>query len=700
MDSLKRSMRWDETAFGLEYDLDIFNIVAVSDFNMGAMENKGLNVFNDKYVLADPETATDVDFAYVEGVIGHEYFHNWTGDRITCRDWFQLCLKEGLTVYRDQEFSSDMRSRAVKRIADVRALKARQFPEDAGPLAHPVRPEAYHEINNFYTPTVYDKGAEVVRMLKTVVGAEGFRAGMDLYVKRHDGQAVTIEDFLAAFADANNTDLAQFKLWYSQAGTPEVSARGAYDARARTYTLALEQSVPPTPGQSAKQPMHIPVRFGLVGQNGEDLAFDRATGGVVTGDVIHLTAPSQTIVFHGVSNRPVPSLLRGFSAPVRLSIDLSTADLLFLLRTDADPFNRWQAAQTLATRTLIAGAAAAAQGERVDFDPAFIDALADVAENDALEPAFRAQIMQLPGEADVGREIGRDVDPDAIATARNQVRARIADRVGARLAAVLDRLDDRGPFSPDAAAAGRRALAGALLDLMVADGNSDAIARVVDRFETADNMTDRAAALAILTGNALDERRRRPRRLPRALPGRSARSRQVAGVRGDRAGAGDPRPGSRASRGPGLRALQPEPHPRAGRRLRRRQPDPVQPRRRRRLRFPRALRDRPRPAQPADRGAAAGQLPLVAGAGTGPPGEGRGGAAHGLRSRRPFERHPRHRHPHARLTNGLILLQNRRVCVPPDSPATIMPGRYGQGDSRRFKCGDSDVASSDTSLAS
>ncbi len=506
MDSLKRSMRWDETAFGLEYDLDIFNVVAVSDFNMGAMENKGLNVFNDKYVLADPETATDVDFAYVEGVIGHEYFHNWTGDRITCRDWFQLCLKEGLTVYRDQEFSSDMRSRAVKRIADVRALKARQFPEDAGPLAHPVRPEAYHEINNFYTPTVYDKGAEVVRMLKTVVGAEGFRAGMDLYVKRHDGQAVTIEDFLAAFADANNADLAQFKLWYSQAGTPEVSARGAYDARAKTYTLALEQSVPPTPGQSAKQPMHIPVRFGLVGQNGEDLAFDRATGGDVTGDVIHLTAPSQTIVFHGVSNRPVPSLLRGFSAPVRLSIDLSTADLLFLLRTDIDPFNRWQAAQTLATRTLIAGAAAAAQGERVDFDPAFIDALADVAENDALEPAFRAQIMQLPGEADVGREIGRDVDPDAIATARNQVRARIADRVGARLAAVLDRLDDRGPFSPDAAAAGRRALAGALLDLMVADGNSDAIARVVDRFETADNMTDRAAALAILTGNALDER--------------------------------------------------------------------------------------------------------------------------------------------------------------------------------------------------
>ena len=276
MDSLKRSMRWDETAFGREYDLDIFNIVAVSDFNMGAMENKGLNVFNDKYVLADPDAATDADYAHIEGVIAHEYFHNWTGNRITCRDWFQLCLKEGLTVFRDQEFSADMRSRPVKRIADVRTLQARQFPEDAGPLAHPVRPETYHEINNFYTPTVYEKGAEVVRMLKTVLGPEGFRAGMDLYFERHDGQAVTIEDFLAAFADATGTDLTQFKLWYSQAGTPEVTARGSYDPRQQTYTLALEQSCPPTPGQPSKQPLHIPVRFGLVGPNGEDLAFDKA----------------------------------------------------------------------------------------------------------------------------------------------------------------------------------------------------------------------------------------------------------------------------------------------------------------------------------------------------------------------------------------------------------------------------------------
>ncbi len=506
MDSLKRSMRWDETAFGREYDLDVFNIVAVSDFNMGAMENKGLNVFNDKYVLADADTATDADYGHIEGVIAHEYFHNWTGDRITCRDWFQLCLKEGLTVFRDQEFSSDMRSRPVKRIADVRTLLARQFPEDAGPLAHPVRPETYHEINNFYTPTVYEKGAEVVRMLKTVLGADGFRAGMDLYFERHDGQAVTIEDFVAAFADATGTDLTQFKLWYSQAGTPEVVAKGSYDQRQKTYTLTLEQSSPPTPGQPAKLPQHIPVRFGLVGANGEDLAFAHATGGRVDGDVIQLTEAGQSIVFHGVSSRPVPSLLRGFSAPVRLNIDLSEADLLFLLRTDADPFNRWQAAQTLAMRTLTRGAADAARGEIVAFDVDLIDALADLVENDALEAAFRAQVLQLPGEADIAREIGRDVDPDAIAAARNQVRARIADRVGGRLAALADRLTTPTPFSPDAASAGRRSLAHAALDLAVADGNRQSVARVTQRFAEADNMTERSAALAILAANALPER--------------------------------------------------------------------------------------------------------------------------------------------------------------------------------------------------
>ncbi|MEJ0012368.1 MAG: aminopeptidase N [Bauldia sp.] len=506
LEALKRSMRWDETAFGREYDLDVFNIVAVSDFNMGAMENKGLNVFNDKYVLADPDTATDVDFVFVEGVIAHEYFHNWTGDRITCRDWFQLCLKEGLTVYRDQEFSSDVRSRPVKRIADVRTLHARQFPEDAGPLAHPVRPEVYSEINNFYTPTVYEKGAEVVRMLQTVIGRDGFRAGMDLYFQRHDGQAVTIEDFLAAFADANQVDLTQFKLWYSQAGTPEVTASGVYDAQQKTYTLTLSQTCPPTPGQPLKKPMVIPVRFGLVGQNGADLAYESTTGGRVEGNVIHLTEARQTIVFRGVSTKPVPSLFRGFSAPVRLVMDTPPADLLFLLRTDADPFNRWQAAQTLIVRGLIAGAAAVAARRSLSADDKLIDALAEVAENDDLEPAFRAQVLVLPGESDIAREIGRDVDPEAIATARNSFRAAIGVRAGARLTAVAERMTTGGTFTSDAASAGRRALANVALDLAAANGDADAVARVVRRYYEADNMTDRSAALSTLVAAARPER--------------------------------------------------------------------------------------------------------------------------------------------------------------------------------------------------
>jgi aminopeptidase N len=504
MGALKRSMRWDETAFGREYDLDIFVIVAVSDFNMGAMENKGLNVFNDKYVLADPDTATDSDFAHVEGVIAHEYFHNWTGNRITCRDWFQLCLKEGLTVFRDQEFSSDMRSRPVKRIADVRTLQARQFPEDAGPLAHPVRPELYHEINNFYTPTVYEKGAEIVRMLKLVLGDAGFRKGMDLYFERHDGQAVTIEDFLAAFADATGKDLAQFKLWYSQSGTPEITAKGQYDQRQKTFALTLSQSVPPTPGQPVKKPMHMPIRFGLVGPNGEDLAVESVEGATVEGDVIHLTEASQTITFRGVSARPVPSLLRGFSTPARLSIDASPDDLLFLTRADSDPFNRWQAAQMLATRDLLA-LTSAGPGE-VEPSHALIDALGEVAENEKLEAAFRAQVLQLPGEADIAREVGRDVDPDRIAAARKTLRAAIADRIGKRLSGVVERHSGDGPFSTDATAAGKRSLANAALDLMIGNRDRTAIDLVLSRFRTADNMTDRLAALSILVGAALPER--------------------------------------------------------------------------------------------------------------------------------------------------------------------------------------------------
>ena len=352
MDALKRSMRWDEERFGLEYDLDVFNIVAVSDFNMGAMENKGLNVFNDKYVLVDPETGTDQDYAHVEGVIAHEYFHNWTGNRITCRNWFQLCLKEGLTVFRDQEFTADVRSRAVERIAHVVGLRQHQFPEDAGPLAHPVRPTSYREINNFYTATVYEKGAEVCRMLQTLLGRDGFRAGMDLYFERHDGEAATIEDFLACFADANGADLTQFALWYRQAGTPTITFAHRYEPEKERLTLELKQDLPETPDRKPKLPMHIPVAFGLVGPDGQDLSFSRASGAAVGNGVIHLTKGSQEVVFEGVRARPIPSLFREFSAPVNVQSDLTPEDRLFLIGHDPDPFNRWEAAQKIALSML------------------------------------------------------------------------------------------------------------------------------------------------------------------------------------------------------------------------------------------------------------------------------------------------------------------------------------------------------------
>src|SRR5215204_3367917 len=350
MDSLKRAMRWDEEAFGREYDLDVFMIVAVSDFNMGAMENKGLNIFNDKYVLASPGTATDTDFASIEAIVAHEYFHNWTGNRITCRDWFQLCLKEGLTVFRDQEFSSDQRSRAVKRISDVRVLRSQQFAEDAGPLAHSVRPEIYHEINNFYTATVYEKGAEVIRMLKRLLGEEHFRRGMDLYIFRHDGEAATVDQFIACFAEVSGTDLSQFMLWYSQSGTPDLHASGTWDGAERTYRLDLVQSLPPTPGQPTKEPMVIPVALGLVGAEGD---LSPTIEGEPFDGVVRLTEKRRSFLFRDVGERPVPSLLRGFSAPVKLSIDIDEDGLLTLLRRDSDPFNRWEAAQTFATRLIL-----------------------------------------------------------------------------------------------------------------------------------------------------------------------------------------------------------------------------------------------------------------------------------------------------------------------------------------------------------
>src|SRR3984885_4566025 len=449
MGSLKRAMRWDETAFGREYDLDIFMIVAASAFNMGAMENKGLNVFNDKYVLASATTATDGDYAGIEAGIAHEYFHNWTGDRITCRDWFQLCLKEGLTVFRDQEFTADQRSRAVERISDVRSLRSFQFVEDAGPLAHPVRPEIYHEINNFYTSTIYDKGSEVVRMIRTLLGPETFRKGMDLYFTRHDGHAATVEQFVQCFADASGRDFfPQFMRWYSQAGTPEIRVAPHYDFRARTYRLDVTQTIPPTPNQPNKQPMVIPLAIGFVGKAGADLPLI-VDGRPLSNGVIELRQPSQTFVFSDVAERPTPSIHRGFSAPVKLSLPIEAEDLRFLAAHDSDPFNRWQAVQTLAMSLLTSNVAALRKGASERDDDGLMAALGAILGNDTIEPAFIALNLVPPSDSDIAREIGRDVDPDAIFAARRKLRVAIGTQHAAALSRTYERMNTGGHYSPD-----------------------------------------------------------------------------------------------------------------------------------------------------------------------------------------------------------------------------------------------------------
>jgi aminopeptidase N len=505
MDSLKRAMRWDETAFGREYDLDIFMIVAVSAFNMGAMENKGLNVFNDKYVLASPETATDNDYAGIEAVIAHEYFHNWTGDRITCRDWFQLCLKEGLTVFRDQEFTGDQRSRAVERISDVRNLRSFQFVEEAGPLAHPVRPELYREINNFYTSTVYDKGAEVVRMIRALLGAETFRKGMDLYFTRHDGEAATVEQFVQCFADVSGRDMTQFMRWYSQAGTPEIRVAPHYDSRARTYRLDIAQTVPPTPGQPTKEPMLIPLALGLVGKSGGDLPLV-LDGRPLFRGVIELTQPNQSFLFTEVTERPVPSVNRSFSAPIKLALPIDADDLRFLAAHDSDPFNRWQAVQSLAMSLLKENVAVLRAGGAARDDEGLMAALGAILADTTLEPAFVALSLAPPGDADIAREIGSDVDPDAVFGARRKLRAAIGTRHGAALADAYRRLGSAAPYSPDAASAGRRQLKNACLDLLAITGKDDAIARAFAQYQNADNMTDRMAALETLAQHDRPER--------------------------------------------------------------------------------------------------------------------------------------------------------------------------------------------------
>ncbi|RUW93625.1 aminopeptidase N [Mesorhizobium sp. M7A.F.Ca.US.010.02.1.1] len=496
MDALKRSMKWDEEAFGREYDLDVFNIVAVSDFNMGAMENKGLNIFNDKYVLADRETATDADFANIEAIIAHEYFHNWTGNRITCRDWFQLCLKEGLTVFRDHEFSADQRSRAVKRIAEVRTLRAHQFPEDQGPLAHPVRPRRYREINNFYTATVYEKGSEVVRMIRTILGADVFRAGMDLYFERHDGDAATIEDFIKVFEDASGRDLSQFALWYHQAGTPNLTISSTHNPAAQEFTLEIEQSVPPTPSESRKRLMHIPLAFGLIGAGGKPVPYSGVEGASVEDGVIHIRKRRHMVRFSGVTERPAVSLNRGFSAPVTLSVEQKADDQFFLARHDSDAFSRWQAFNTLLTDALISAFREVLGGKQPAFAPRLIELAGSIAGDETLEPAYRALALALPGEADIARDIGRNIDPDAIYAAREALALAIGTANRDVFSGLYRSLADREAFSPDAASAGRRALRNTLLDYLSLQPGGAALA--AGHFQSATNMTDRAAALAVL----------------------------------------------------------------------------------------------------------------------------------------------------------------------------------------------------------
>ena len=487
MQCLKSSMKWDEEVYGLELDLDQYKIVAVGDFNSGAMENKGLNIFNTKYVLARPDTATDVDYQNIDRVVAHEYFHNWTGNRVTCRDWFQLSLKEGLTVFRDQEYGADKYSRPVQRIQEVRGLRSAQFSEDAGPMAHPVRPQSYMEIRNFYTMTVYEKGAEVVRMQHTLLGPELFRKGMDLYFERHDGKAVTTDEFVAAMQDASNIDLTQFKLWYDQAGTPVLDVTGEYDTAARRYTLRVKQSCPPTPGQPTKLPFHIPFAVGLVGPDGLDYA----------SQLCSLRQAEETFVFEGVPQNPVPSILRGFSAPVIVNYAYSEADLAHLMAHDSDAFNRWEAGQRLATNLLLGGVSEAPHS--------FIDAFRRVLRDGPKDPAFATEALNLPSETTLAEQM-EVVDPDALHASRNSVRRQLAAALREDLLATHRAMAVSGPYSPDAASAGKRSLRNLCLGLLMEINDAEVRALCVKQFETADNMTDAMAALTFLANTDCPER--------------------------------------------------------------------------------------------------------------------------------------------------------------------------------------------------
>ncbi|MBV4457988.1 aminopeptidase N [Pseudomonas sp. COR58] len=511
MNSLKKSMRWDEEVYGREYDLDIFMIVAVNDFNMGAMENKGLNIFNSSAVLARAETATDAAHQRVEAIVAHEYFHNWSGNRVTCRDWFQLSLKEGFTVFRDAGFSSDMNSATVKRIQDVAYLRTHQFAEDAGPMAHAVRPDSFIEISNFYTLTVYEKGSEVVGMIHTLLGAEGFRKGSDLYFQRHDGQAVTCDDFVKAMEDANGVDLTQFKRWYSQAGTPRLAVSESYDAAAKTYSLTFRQSCPPTPDKVEKLPFVIPVELGLLDSQGNALALRLAGEASAQGTsrVISVTEAEQTFTFVDIAGQPLPSLLRGFSAPVKLSFPYSRDQLMFLMQHDSDGFNRWDAGQQLSVLVLQELIAQQQKGEPLVLDPRLVSALRTVLADESLDQAMVAEMLSLPSEAYL-TEISETADVDAIHAAREFARRQLADNLfealWLRYQANRD-LSKKTPYVAEAEHFARRALQNIALSYLMLSGKPEVLAATLEQFDTCDNMTERLTALAVLVNSPFEEQK-------------------------------------------------------------------------------------------------------------------------------------------------------------------------------------------------
>ena len=508
MNSLKKSMRWDEETYGREYDLDIFMIVAVNDFNMGAMENKGLNIFNSSAVLARAETATDAAHQRVEAIVAHEYFHNWSGNRVTCRDWFQLSLKEGFTVFRDSQFSADMNSRVVKRIQDVAFLRTHQFAEDAGPMAHAVRPESFIEISNFYTLTVYEKGSEVVRMLHTLLGAEGFRKGSDLYFERHDGQAVTCDDFIKAMEDANGADLTQFKRWYSQAGTPRLAVSEHYDAEQKTYCLTFTQSCPQTPDKLEKLPFVIPVELGLLNAQGAELPLQLAdeSAAVDTCRVLSVTEAEQTFTFVGITEKPLPSLLRGFSAPVKLQFAYSSDQLVFLMQHDTDGFNRWDAGQQLSVQVLQALIGQYQRGETLVMDLRLVEALRSVLTNPELDQAMVAEMLSLPSEAYL-TEISEVADVDAIHAAREFARQQLADSLYDELLARYKANRDVSKATPYVAEDehfARRGLQNIALSYLSLSAKPEVVAATLEQFEHSDNMTERLNALAILVNSPFE----------------------------------------------------------------------------------------------------------------------------------------------------------------------------------------------------